>query len=101
MSRTFRKRYEKHWTLTLERNDYYIINKLKNNKKFIEQQTAQYKTRSEKYYTYKLPKCYRNMINRTRRAHDKAFLYKDLNFIDYEGIYDPWNCKTSNSWGYW
>lgn len=48
-----------------------------------------------------LPQEYRNMINRQRRAVDKRELHRELNRDEYVGNYDPWNCKTSNQWGYW
>lgn len=55
-------------------------------------------------YQHSLPRDFRNSVNRQRRARDKQELHREINarvIGDYVGNYDPWNCKTSNSWGYW
>lgn len=46
-------------------------------------------------------KSFRRKVNKQRRTRDKRELYKELNLIDYEGLYDLWNCKTANAWWYW
>lgn len=63
-----------------------------------------------KYYTKKhtnrrhslrFPRYYRKQINKSRRNYDKRELFKEVNFIDYEGLYDKWNCKTADPWWFW
>jgi len=63
-----------------------------------------------KYYTkkhtchrhsYRFPKSYRKMINSQRKNKDKRELFKEINFIYYEGLYDPWNCKTADPYWFW
>ncbi len=57
--------------------------------------------RSAKYFDYKLPRHFRNYVNRRRRANDRQELWRELNNEDYAGNYSKWNCKDANHWGYW
>ena len=49
-------------------------------------------------YSYKLPKFYRNLVNRKRRAKDRAALHKELT-VGY-GEFCNWDCNSSEAWGY-
>jgi len=60
-----------------------------------------YYTESYGSYSGSPDKPFRKAVNNVRRNHDKRELYKELNLKDYEGLYDPWNCKTANAWWYW
>lgn len=106
MSRTYRKRvesfrqYYKNWTfnedgtLSITWKTFYTEEEVKKLK-------YQYKTKTCKHYTFNLPKFFRNMVNRKRRAYDKQELWKELNLEEYEGLYSSWNCKDNNAWSYW
>lgn len=96
MSRTTRKRYK-----TFENHYINCLSETWFNKKPIGQRKADYYSSSCKWYTWKLPKEYRNSVNRTRRSIDKEQLYKELNIPEHAPNYCMWNCKSSNSWGYW
>jgi hypothetical protein len=67
----------------------------------IARQRARYYSHTEKWYTYSLPKEFRNSINRIRRAHDRREIFKELNINGYEEQCSKWNCKDSRAWGYW
>lgn len=101
MSRTYRQRQE-----TFER--YYgksrfslrlLIDDWDENE--TNRQRARYYSETSKWYTFGLPRQYRNMINRQRRARDKQALFYAIRDNNEDVCFDPWNCKTSNSWGYW
>ena len=95
MSRTFRKRPQSF-------NDYYhhLLDSA-THEDFLKKEQYRYRTKTEKFYTYNLPRFYRNMVNRKRRAHDRTELFRELNHFEYIGAYSKWNCKDSNAWGYW
>lgn len=68
--------------------------------KFKEQERARYKTRTRKYFNFTLPWVFRNSVNRQRRAKDRTAIHNEIyekRFADYA----TWNCKDSDSWGYW
>jgi len=107
MSRTYRKRSKKH-EYEFDITDLWTINWLENISKKYSCTIEQFKTReirkyyshTEKYYEFTLPKVYRNSINRQRRRKDKQALHNEVyekRFPDYAS----WNCKDSESWGYW
>lgn len=66
---------------------------------------ARWKYRTKKHtchrHSYRFPKSYRKEINKNRTMVDKRELYKELNTIDYEGMYSTWNCKDADPWYYW
>lgn len=70
---------------------------------YLTRERIHYRYKSEKAYDFGLPREYRNMVNRQRRARDKFQLWKELKLqdMDYKGSYSKWNCKDSNAWGYW
>lgn len=99
MSRTYRKRPESFeayykWLLanpeTAERWGWDV-----------KRERAKYKTKTMKWYAYNLPKDFRNMINRKRRAYDRQELWKEVNISEHEGQYSKWNCKDNRAWDYW
>ena len=98
MSRTYRKTQESFDSYWKDDYEWYIRAFGTTEKR----ERAKWKynpTRGYQYWT--LPKWFRNDVNRSRRARDRQEIYKETTQIDYEGLYDPWNCKTSNAWGYW
>jgi len=62
---------------------------------------AKYYTDLFDYYRSNPNKPFRKNINKQRRSRDKRELYKEINLIGYEGLYDLWNCKTANREWYW
>jgi len=115
MSRTYRKHAESfeashRWLIEeiysgLARwytpNKYLTKKEIENSKRELEVYRYKYKTQTAKYYDYGLPRDFRNLVNRKRRAVDKRELYKEVTFNDYIGNYDLWNCTSSNAWGFW
>lgn len=67
----------------------------------IDRRRAKYYTRTDKFFYFNLPKAFRRMVNRQRRAYDRRELHRELTHYEYEGLYDRWNGKTGNAWGYW
>jgi len=115
VSRTTRKRkesfeaYYKRWLICLDHPEWFdespnfhtYFRTYKGLDAYIKSERYKYKTSSDKHYSYSLPKYYRNMINQQRRARDKVALWRELNYDDGAGNFSKWNCKDSNSWGYW
>jgi hypothetical protein len=111
MSRTTRKRREtwEQYTAFAGNNEYWVrgvgfvdINsQLVNEKQCIARAKARYYSRTEKWFAFGLPKDYRQMINKQRRARSVQELWKELHWDDYEEQCDLWNGKTNNPWGYW
>jgi len=50
---------------------------------------------------WSLPRHFRNTVNKTRRRFDKKELWKSIHLEEYEEQCSKWNCKDSNSWGWW
>ena len=101
MSRTYRKHsISFQWMLD---NDWYFGSWKQEQEYSVRKKRAIYRQRENKggRWDMTLPHDFRNDVNRQRRAVDKRELYKEVHKEDYVGNYDPWNCKTSNSWGYW
>lgn len=99
MSRTYRKRiesFEYHYSYFLKDPEF-----CKRWKWDEQRERAKYKTKTQKWYAYNLPKEFRNSVNRKRRAKDRQELWKEVNISDHEGLYSKWNCKDNNAWGYW
>lgn len=101
MSRTYRKRIVSfetyYWETFLCKNP--IIEKWSD--KEAKKEKATYYGNTEKHYTFGLPKCYRKSVNKTRRARDRQAMHDLLRNENEDAAFDPWNCKTSNDWGYW
>lgn len=100
MSRTLRKRrktFEQYYSYSLE-NNYFECDA---NAKYIEQEKAKYYSKSNGWYSHSLPKLFRQSVNQHRRMIDKHELHREVVFEAYDGNYCMWNCKSSNSWGYW
>lgn len=104
MSRTYRKRifgFESYYRDVLDNDTFNKYYKRMYGKKWRDRLKAQYNGRTSKGFDYKLPKAFRKSVNRQRRRKDtqKTHLTK---YVEPDTIlFDPWNCKTSNSWGYW
>jgi len=102
MSRTYRKRretfneYYRDWIDGIE-NDLALEWQVK----YITKEKYRYNTRTVKHYDFGLPKSFRNMINRQRRAKDKQEIWKAINLHDYPEQCSKWNCKDANHWEYW
>ena len=104
MSRTYRKRtikFENTWRYNYYDRVIHIFYWTKYDAKYIERDKAlYYSDKLGNHAEYKLPKEFRNTVNRQRRAYDKNELFRELN-SEYEPLYCLWNCKTSNSYSYW
>ena len=98
MSRTYRKRrvsFEYYYRKCFASNGGWIKDE------DIPIERARYYTKTEKWYTFNLPRGFRNSVNKSRRRHDKAEIWKELNLYEYEEQCSRWNCKDNNKWGYW
>ena len=101
MSRTYRKRQETFecYYYTYDTTSWWYLRYTEKEK---EHMKARYNGDSSKYrFNNSLPRWFRNDVNRKRRAVDRREMYKEVHRAEYIGNYDPWNCKTSNAWGYW
>jgi len=97
MSRTYRKRAE-----TFEQYySYWFDAGLWDDETELNERRYRYKTRSDKWFSYNLPKGFRNSVNRKRRRVDRHEIYKAINFEDYPEQCSMYNCKDNNAWGYW
>lgn len=100
MSRTHRKRFEECWVESYKDTDPIIAKYFaKNNNKFRQQEIAKFYSRTVNYYMStksSKPRVYRKYTNRKRTAFDKQALFKELNILNYDAVYDPWNMKTSD-----
>jgi len=98
MSRTYRKTWEtfdQYW-----KGHYHWY--LKATSTTLEREKAKWKYNPRRGYQYwTLPQWFRNDVNKSRRARDRQEIYREIMLEEYEGMYDPWNCKTANQWGYW
>lgn len=118
MSRTTRKRrhsfeqYYKRWLNELDHPEWFdkddpvtyrtCYSSYEAQKRYIDRQRYKYKTSSHKWYSYTVPKAFRNRVNKDRRRKDKVELWKELNYNDgYSGNYSKWNCKDNDHWRYW
>lgn len=106
MSRTYRKRLlpytewiYKDFYRIIVKNTHTLDEKIED--KYISRQRYKYYTQSGYRNTYSFPKEYRKHTNKLRKLHDSRELYKELNFIEYEGLYSKWNCKDSDPAWYW
>lgn len=102
MSRTYRNRretFESYFRYRLK-PDYFWL-KYQWTDLEVSQRRAAYYSETCKWYTYSLPKDFRNSVNRSRRAKDRQSLYKAVNKEDDPQLFSAWNCKDSNSWAYW
>ena len=98
MSRTYRKSEESFDSYWHDNLDWYL-NYISSTEA---RERAKWKYNPQRgYQHWTLPKEFRNSVNRSRRARDRQEIYREINIIEYEGLYDPWNCKTANQWGYW
>ena len=91
MSRTTRKRAE-----SFEARYNHILNNLwlwNWTEEDIIRHRVSYYTSSDKWYSYNLPKYFRNSVNRTRRRKDKREIWKSVNFYDY-----PEQCLLQLLW---
>ena len=48
-----------------------------------------------------LPKQFRKQENKRRRGRDKHEMQRGVREVDYQPNMSTWNCKDSNSWGWW
>ena len=98
MSRTYRKTeetFDSYW-----KGDFYWYIRITHSTE--KRERAKWKYNPQRgYQHWTLPKDFRNSVNRSRRSRDRQEIHKEVNIINYEGLYDPWNCKTSNAWGYY
>lgn len=64
---------------------------------------AQYHTDkySKGYFRRRLPKYYRQMVNKKRKNRDRRELWKEVHVDGYEGLYSSWNGKDSDPAWYW
>ena len=102
MSRTYRKRretFEEYFKYRLQ-PDYFWIQYPWTKEEEAQQRAAYYGVTC-KWYTYSLPKNFRNSVNRKRRAKDRQSLYDALNKEDDPQLFSAWNCKDNNAWDYW
>lgn len=96
MSRTYRKRresFESHYAISLGEGwfkDYEIP-----------QHKARYYSKTEKWYSYSVPRWHRNSVNKLRRRYDKHEIWKALNQEDYPEQCSRWNCKDARHRNYW
>jgi hypothetical protein len=103
MSRTFRKRitsfenYYKNTFYGLSLEEYIE----KYHKDTLPRAKAKYGSKTCKWYTFGLPRWFRNMVNRKRRAKDRQEIWKEVNIENYEEQCSKWNCADNNNWGYW
>lgn len=100
MSRTVRKRqqtFESYYHVFLEEDGWWANDMGVN----VEQKRARYYSKTEKWYSFGMPRWFRNRVNRDRRRHDKREIWKAVNKHEYEELCSSWNCKDNNSWGYW
>ena len=93
MSRTYRKRIDKHTSYEFNRVTR-TVNIIASTKKDV---AMHY---SDNGYSYSMPKAYRKWVNKERRTRDKVELYKAVNLEDYEEQCSRWNCKDNNHWIY-
>ncbi len=97
MSRTYRKQKEPFSSYYR-----YAINSDRYDEEYLKTEKWRYTAdRGVKYYSYGLPKFFRNMVNRKRRARDRQELYKAVKHFEYEEQCSKWNCKDADHWGYW
>jgi hypothetical protein len=104
MSRTYRKRFEsfeQHYKELLDDDSFREHQMKKYGNKWKERMKAHYYGKTEKWHYYNLPKHFRKFVNRSRRRADaqKEHIIKQQEPDSV--LFDTWNCKTSNSWGYW
>lgn len=105
MARTYRKRkesftkYYKHLLIEDGWFSTFMYNKYGN--KWRDRLRARYYGKTIKGYDMNLPKWFRKDVNRQRRRKDNQRLHLLLTEDSDQILFDPWNCKTSNSWGYW
>jgi len=95
VSRTTRKR--------IESFESYFLNEdwtNKSNLKAENQQRADYYGETNKWYSWKLPKFYRKIVTKKRRARDARGLFKEVH-LNQVGNFCNWNAKSSESRGYW
>lgn len=103
MSRTYRKRqesFEKYYGEGLSFNNSVPLIETWD-KKERQRQKAIYYTETNNWYSGNLPKDYRKTVNKKRRARDKQAIFDFVNRGNEDACFDPWNCKTNNTWGYW
>ena len=48
-----------------------------------------------------LPKQFRKGVNKQRRLRDKHEVHNSVRKENYTPNMSTWNCKDSNSWGWW
>lgn len=111
MSRTHRKsgytRYYEFswWTEQLDSNicswTYDLLSEKQREELNLELRRNMWRGNTDNKWKSSLPRWFRNMVNRNRRAKDRQELWKSLNLEEHEEQCSKWNCKDSNSWGYW
>ena len=64
------------------------------------EERAYYSDKTNKWYSFSVPKEFRKTVNKQRRARDKHATHNEV-YEKRSIMYSEWNCNDNNNWGYW
>ena len=95
MSRTYRKRSERFESY----NRSVITGRPIWTDDIVKRKALYYTEKYDSWVRDTLPKAYRKVVNKKRRAMDKIALHNEI-YKDIPSLYCDWNCKTNDHWSY-